>query len=182
LNEEKVLALLQESLMNVRAATPGDAAAIATIHVESWRTAYRGIIPQALLDSLQHEPRRAYWQSKLETDNAEVWVAERNGAALGWIACGEDRDVPEDASRREIHAIYVAPQHYRTGVGTALLNHYFSTLSHPPVAQVFLWVLQNNVAALAFYQQHGFDVTDTKKMISRAGADLVEIKLSKPLA
>jgi hypothetical protein len=36
----------------VRPATPDDADAIASVHVRSWQAAYRGIVPDAMLDAL----------------------------------------------------------------------------------------------------------------------------------
>ena len=167
--------------MPVRAATSEDASAIAMIHIESWRAAYQGIMPQAVLDNLQYESRYAHWKLRLEAENAPIWVAERSGSVAGWMACGPDRDWPEEASRREIHAIYIAPRHYRTGLGTALLRHYFSSLELPAVSCVSLWVLQDNLAAMAFYRQHGFDHTEARKTLSRGGVDLTEVKLTKRL-
>jgi hypothetical protein len=49
----------------IRSATPGDARAIATIHVEAWRAAYRGIVPDEYLDSLSIDGRESTWRQNL---------------------------------------------------------------------------------------------------------------------
>lgn len=43
--------------MNIRKANRDDAPGIAKVHVDSWRTTYKGIIPQSFLDELSYEQR-----------------------------------------------------------------------------------------------------------------------------
>jgi ribosomal protein S18 acetylase RimI-like enzyme len=169
--------------MLVRAATPEDSSAIATIHIESWRAAYKDILPKALLDGLQYEPKRAYWQSTLERGKEQVTVVEHEGQVQGWMLWGEDRDFPGETYRQEVYAIYVAPPYYRKGIGTKLFQHLFSSLNLQQVYCVSVWVLEDNAAAIAFYRHHGFSTTpEASKMIIRGGAELNEIKLWKRLA
>jgi hypothetical protein len=47
--------------MNIRAAEPGDAAGIARVHVNSWRTTYPSILPAAVLASLSYQRRETAW-------------------------------------------------------------------------------------------------------------------------
>ena len=51
--------------MEVRWATADDAAAIAAVHIASWRAAYRGLLPDAVLDSLSLEARTDHWREWL---------------------------------------------------------------------------------------------------------------------
>ena len=37
----------------IRVAEPGDAEAIAECHTATWKTAYRGLLPDAMLDEMQ---------------------------------------------------------------------------------------------------------------------------------
>ena len=53
-------------LVRLRRATVDDAPAIAGVHVRTWQAAYRGLMPQALLDSLTFERRRGWWKGQLE--------------------------------------------------------------------------------------------------------------------
>ena len=52
-------------MTSVRAATPADAAAIAGVHVRSWQAAYRGIVPDEVLDGLSLPDREQRWRSIL---------------------------------------------------------------------------------------------------------------------
>ncbi|WP_157958463.1 GNAT family N-acetyltransferase [Salinicola lusitanus] len=57
----------------VRRATPADAEAIATIHVDAWRHNYRGWIAETTLAGLDVAARAAAWRSQLEA-GAVVYV------------------------------------------------------------------------------------------------------------
>ena len=46
----------------IRPATVDDAAAVAHVHVSSWRSTYRGLMPDAVLDSLSVERRAEFWR------------------------------------------------------------------------------------------------------------------------
>src|SRR3954471_4189823 len=70
----------------IREATLGDASAIARIHVETWRSAYRGIIPAAHLDSLSVEQRTRGWEQNLGENRARVLVAEVDDTVMGWVS------------------------------------------------------------------------------------------------
>lgn len=48
--------------MNFREANIGDAPGIAKVHVDSWRSTYKGIIPQSFLDGLSYEQRTKLWE------------------------------------------------------------------------------------------------------------------------
>ena len=46
-----------EHMVTVREAVPADARAIARVHVDSWRTTYRDIVPDSVLSQLSYEER-----------------------------------------------------------------------------------------------------------------------------
>ena len=113
----------------VREASIGDAAAIAGLHVRSWQTAYRGIVPNAILDGLSIDARRAFWahaigrSSTEPSTDARIWVVEEEGVVRGFAHSRPSRD--EDAARGtgEVHSIYLAPEAWGRGLGTRLLEH-----------------------------------------------------------
>jgi GNAT superfamily N-acetyltransferase len=92
---------------------------IATIHIEAWRVAYRGIIPDEFLRSLSIEQRHAAWQQALEAGHPFTWVAEEGDVALGWISAAASRDVDAGQSTGEIWAVYIDPSHWGEGIGRA---------------------------------------------------------------
>jgi putative acetyltransferase len=76
----------------------------------------------------------------------EVWVAETDGVVAGFTALGTRAGV------EFMEHLYVAPDHQRRGIGTALME---KAKARRP-AGFRLWVFQRNAGARAFYERHGF--------------------------
>ena len=166
--------------MIIRPACLADALRIATIHVEAWQVAYRGIVPDEFLGALSVEQRHAGWQRILETGESLTWVAEDGSMALGWISMGRSRDVNAPLSTGEIWAIYVDPDHWSKGVGRALCAAAEQELRRQGFTDVTLWVLKDNERALQFYVSNGF-IRDSceDRIIERGGKALSEVRMKK---
>lgn len=69
----------------VREARSDDAAAIARVHVDTWRTTYRAIMPAEFLAGLSYENRERQWTRALGDPEANfIFVAEdSSGAVVG---------------------------------------------------------------------------------------------------
>ena len=136
--------------MNVRPATPDDVPAIAEIHVAAWRAAYRGHMPDAYLDSLSVEQRRAMWAGVLARGGpGQIAVVDR-----GFCFYGPSRDGEHGAA--EIYALYVHPDAWRQGAGRALCQHAERHAAALELAKVTLWVLTANEPARRFYERLGY--------------------------
>jgi ribosomal protein S18 acetylase RimI-like enzyme len=166
--------------MIIRSAKPEDALRIATIHVEAWRVAYRGIIPDEYLRSLSIEQRHAAWQQALEAGHPFTWVAEEGDTAVGWISAAASRDVDASHSTGEIWAVYIDPGHWGEGIGRALCDAAEQELRRRGSTEVTLWVLKDNQRALGFYLSNGFfrDACEDR-IIERGGKELREVRLRK---
>jgi ribosomal protein S18 acetylase RimI-like enzyme len=168
--------------MVVRRAKPGDSGAIAEIHVRSWQLAYRGIVPPEYLDSLSVAQRESVWRQRLEGGTLGTSVLEERGEVLGWVSAGQSRDSDALSSTSELWAIYVAPEHWRRGVGQRLWSDAEGQLRRAGFSEVTLWVLKENAGALRFYGANGFVVDPgVEKTVELGGAALIEIRLRKKL-
>jgi GNAT superfamily N-acetyltransferase len=171
------------SAVAIRRAAPADARAIAGVHVSSWQAAYRGLVPDAILDGLSVGSREGGWRERLAraADGASFTiVAEREGAVAGFCSiAAPPRD--DDAGERtaEVAAIYVEPAQWRTGVGAALLRAALDALRADGFGDVTLWVLEGNARGRAFYAQHGFVPDGAKQDL--ADLDVSEIRLRADL-
>src|SRR5258707_9279260 len=101
--------------MPVRSARVEDARKIAGVPVSSWRAAYRGIVPDPLLDSLSVKAWTGLWQERLsragETINLVVVLGER---VIGLISAGPARDNHCYPLRtQEGYPIYLSPEYSR---------------------------------------------------------------------
>lgn len=143
--------------MIIRRATLDDASQIASIHVESWKHAYRGIIPDDYIAGITHESRLNYWEDVLGKDDLAVFVAVDDiRGVLGWAATGRDREEPGAATITEIQAMYVHPEHTRNGIGGLLLEHILNSSIVADTTTVTVWVLEKNEPAVRFYHKQGF--------------------------
>ena len=144
------------SSLHIEPATPADARAIARIHVDAWRAAYPGIVPDAYLAALSVDEREAQWREALSSGAAQMLVARSDGEAVGWVSFGACRDADAPASQGEIWAIYLAPAHIGKGIGRALWLQARTQLRQQGFRSCSLWVFPENAKAIRFYESVGF--------------------------
>ncbi|AOK30743.1 MULTISPECIES: GNAT family N-acetyltransferase [Burkholderia] len=170
--------------MNIRRATLEDAFRVASIHVDSWKKAYREIIPRDYIERITHQTRLTYWKEVLATNNLAVFVyVDDAGNILGWAATGPDREEPDVVTTAEIQAMYVDPEHIGKGIGSRLLEYIVAELVTVGTSRVTVWVLERNEPAMRFYHTRGFLSQPIKSiMVERGGVHLVELKLEMRLA
>lgn len=157
-----------------RRATAADAAAIAALRVDSWRTTYRGVMPDAYLDGMRAEESTAMWLQVLNADlpTIAVFVAEAGselvGFAAGMLLMPEKFDL-----NAELTAIYLKPIAQRGGVGRRLLAMIASTLQLQGATGLLVWVIAGNQAARQFYEQMGAELL-IEQPFTWDGLDLME--------
>lgn len=149
------------SLVVVSASTV-DAPAIARIHVASWREAYRGIVPDAVLAGLSTERRETYWRTALAEGVPQVYVARVDDEVVGWIAVGPCRDDGAERDLAELWALYIEPSYWSRGVGRALWQRARQWLIVEGFRVVSLWVLEDNARAIRFYRAVDFHLDPSR--------------------
>ena len=165
--------------MLVRTANMADAERIAQIHVETWRTAYRGQISDAVLDGLSVERRAAFWRERFTQVGSAVFVAENSGV-IGFCDLVPSRDKDAGQAVGEIVAIYVLSQHWRQGTGRALCDYAWTEARRRGYKAVTLWSLASNSSARRFYEAMGFSLDGAMKTEKASdGSELHEIRFRK---
>jgi GNAT superfamily N-acetyltransferase len=160
-------------LTTVRRATAEDGRAIAEIQVGTWRAAYPHIFPREVLDALSVEEREPLWRRWAEDPDTAVFVAEREGEAVGFASVGAARD--EDArAAGELYAIYVAPAAWGSGAGRALMAAAVAWLSER-FSEAILWVATDNPRARRFYEKGGWVIDATRTDVLR-GVEVPETR------
>jgi GNAT superfamily N-acetyltransferase len=145
--------------VSVRAATPSDARAIAQVHVDSWRAAYPGLIPDQFLKRLSVEGRERQWSDTLSggEDKPLVLVAGWEGELVGFSTVSiPARDSNEGDDVAEIPAIYAAPRAWGRGVGHALMEASVAAMRHARCREAILWAVAGNERAAEFYVSEGW--------------------------
>ncbi len=162
--------------VTIRTAKPTDAAPIARVHVDSWRTTYEGIVPAEYLANLSYRDRESTWSEALATQNSAttILVAETEaGDVVGFASAGPDRDA-NPIYRAELYAIYLLQQHQNRGLGRRLVSAAAHSLQQHGFSSMLLWVLEDNHPARRFYESLGGQRLGSKT-VTIGGADLQEV-------
>jgi GNAT superfamily N-acetyltransferase len=163
--------------ITVRSATPDDAAAIAQAHVLSWRTAYRGLLSDHILDQLSIERRTEFWHGVIEgRGDDRVWVAEVGGVVEGFASTGPARDVDLATGAGELYAIYLRPEAWSIGAGRAMLDVAAADLAARGFSLLVLWVLTDNARGRRFYEAAGWRPDGASRMLDFDGTPIEEIR------
>lgn len=141
--------------VEIRPAVLTDAAGLARVHVETWRTAYQGLIQAATLESLSVAEREPRWLQQIETlaSKAFIHVAELDGQVIGFATGGPERE--KDAHYvGEIYALYLLQAYQRQGLGRQLVAASATSLRAHGLNNLLIWVLRDNPAC-RFYAALG---------------------------
>jgi len=166
------------SQLKLRQAQANDIEAIAGIHVAGWQAAYRGILPDSLLDGLQVSERAALWAEWIVGPGVHTIVADVGERIVGFARSCPARpiaDPPLDAM--EVTHLYVHPSQQRRGTGLALLDRAVDIAGDEEYARIILWVLEANHLARRFYERYGFEPDGARRTDPGfLGSDVVEVR------
>jgi GNAT superfamily N-acetyltransferase len=139
-----------------RKAGPGDAEAVARLHADSWRRHYRGAYADAYLDGDIMAERLAVWSGRLAAAAGTATLLaedQDSGESLGFVHVVLDHD-PEWGSL--VDNLHVTAARQRTGLGRALLGRAArEAAARADSPALYLWVLEQNRPAQAFYAAMG---------------------------
>lgn len=151
-------------------AGPGDADALAKLHVETWRETYTGLLPQGYLGAMDVKRHAKRWRAQLAASvkPAPVLVAEQRGGLVGYCAGGQAR-----AGDAEVFTLYVLRRGQGAGVGGDLIRHMARVLRADGATTLHLWVLASNLRAQAFYRYLG-GASGRSRAVAGWGGGLME--------
>lgn len=137
----------------IRPAAPDDVDAIARVHIASWITTYRGLMPDSVLDNQSFERRRDWWKSVVNERGQQVLVAEEDHQIVGFAYFGAERE-NDPIYRGELYAIYLLSDYQQKGLGRLLVKSSAQGLLGLGMSNMLLWVLSKNPAR-RFYEKLG---------------------------
>jgi ribosomal protein S18 acetylase RimI-like enzyme len=144
-------------MIKIRNVKESDIKSIATIHLECWKKAYAGILPENYLRSLSLASFEKRWTNGMSVNNDVVrLVVLEKSIPIGFIVGLENR-TPEKCpvATGEIWAIYVHPDHWEKGAGKLLFREFQEVMKAKGYKKLFLWVLEKNERGRAFYEALG---------------------------
>ncbi|MGW9413662.1 N-acetyltransferase family protein [Arthrobacter cupressi] len=159
----------------LRTATPDDAETVPRLHLAAWKESYGHLLPkeffetrEATMDESVERHRKALagaYQPVLAHDSAGELVG------MAFAAPSRDDDAP---CSLELQMIYALQRVHGTGVGQALLDAVIGK------DEAYLWVLEDNPRAQAFYRRNGFVPDGRRELLPPEWEELPEIRMVRP--
>lgn len=165
-------------MLTVRQAVPGDAMAVAVVHVRSWQVGYRGLVPDQVLDRMAPEDRVARYDFGPERSGGPLTLVAVDGEALcGFATIGPARS----GTPGELWALYVDPDRWRLGVGRLLIEQARTRLVQRGFKEAILWVMAGNERAERFYRSDGWTPDGGRKRDEHWGVLVDELRYRRDL-
>ncbi|QPQ31673.1 GNAT family N-acetyltransferase [Lysinibacillus sp. JNUCC 51] len=140
--------------MKIRKANIEDAQGIGKVHVDSWRTTYKGILPDDFLNNLSYEQRTELWKKNISDLTNYVLVAENEQDEIIGFATGGTRKTNSVPNATDLTSIYLLEEYQGMGIGKQLLKEIFAYIKLKGYEKVFVEVLADNKTR-NFYEYYG---------------------------
>lgn len=138
---------------SIRLMGPDDVEAVARLHAESWRTAYRGMLSDEYLDTRADADRLRHWTRRLATTSPGAFgvVAAQNGTPIGFAYLIEGGG---DDGATLLDNLHVSPSARGGGIGPRLLDAAArGIVERGWNRRLELWVYTANAGARRFYER-----------------------------
>jgi GNAT superfamily N-acetyltransferase len=156
-------AFREAAIFTVSPASEAGLPDIARLHVASWQTAYRGFVPERILQARNVEASLGGWQATYSQfpDNLSI-VRDEAARGVGFCCAGPVVDVGRSGPFQfEVYGLHVAPQFHRQGIGSLLLNNAFERMAALGCTGAIVWTFENLIQSRRFYEKHGGQVVKT---------------------
>ncbi|WP_346619518.1 GNAT family N-acetyltransferase [Blastococcus montanus] len=162
--------------VSVRPARPDDAVAVARVQGTTWRTAYRAVLPAAVLDAWDDEQVQSTWRAAISAPPSpahRVLVAVEADTVVGFAAV-----VPtgEDAGTAELATLLVEPRWGRRGHGSRLLAAVTDLAAIDATRRLEVWLPESDQASAAFFESAGWVPDGWARTLDTGDAPLRELR------
>jgi GNAT superfamily N-acetyltransferase len=151
-----------EGPVHFRRATTADAAGIASVHLDGWRRAHEGLVPEA------------YFACKSSLGNEEFWRGELELEAA-------DRNDDLDSGTGEVYTLFVTPECWEKGIRSHLIEHVARDLREHRFMRAVFWVLAADEVMRAFAQFMGWRPDGATRHETCGETQVEELRYSRHL-
>ena len=162
--------------VTVRAATADDLDAVWAVARDAWYAAYGGFLePRTVEAGLAQAYDEDVLAAAVEHDDIEFLAAELDGEVVGFASA--ERTWADEV---ELHTLYVNPDRWGEGVGSALLDEALSWAREQDVDRDVAAVFADNAVGRGFLEARGFErgMEATGEVVGRLHA---EYEYERPL-
>lgn len=149
-------------------------------HLRAVRLAALADSPSAFGSTLEREQQYDEERWREWSHNVATFLAFREGIPVGMAGGVAGRVAGDSADERTVVAMWVHPEHRRTGVASALLDAVRSWARDEGATRLILWVTRTNDPAASLYARAGFTPTSESKPLP-SDPSLTEDKLALEL-
>lgn len=174
--------------VSVRPAVPGDAAEIARIQIDTWRTAYAEILPEAVLDTVTLEAASTAWHAAIAgppSQRHHVLVALEGEWRVGFVAVGPADDLEESDDERDttlaIAPLLVEPRWGRRGHGSRLLAAAVDHARVDGMSRAVIWIPEGDSVSREFLVSAGWAPDGLVRALDTGAGELREVRLHTEL-
>lgn len=161
--------------MKIRQARVTDSGSLARVQVDSYRTAYAELLPEAYIARFSYEEQEEDWHALILAEGPDgLFVGETETGEIVGYALGRLTS-PDAPYASELVALHVRQPYQRQGIGRQLLAALADQLSQQGARSLMLWVLAHSPAR-AFYERLGGRQFDEKHWrIDEFDLDVTEV-------
>jgi ribosomal protein S18 acetylase RimI-like enzyme len=171
---------MSEAALVVRTATEDDVPSLARIHVAAWGRAFRGLVPDEVLDSADQAKRAARFVEMLRNPALCIHAAVADHGVVGFCVFGSSRDADAAPWTAEIDGLYVHPDHWRRGVGRLMVDSALEVVRKKSFEALTLWTLESSAQARRFYERIGFQL-DSHRVVTLPTYSRAEVRYRREL-
>ena len=168
----------------MRLARPEDAEAIARVQLVTWRTAYRALLPAAVLDDWDEPAAVDAWRSAVTappTPGHGVLVALDGATVTGFAAFGPaelaaaEEPLPGGPTN-EVTALLVEPRWGRRGHGSRLLAAVADLAEAAGVVRLQMWLPEADEVTARFLAGAGWDADGWVRTLDTGSSPLRQVR------
>ena len=140
--------------LEIKKASKEDIKHISRVYVDSWRTTYRGLVPDDYLKELSYEEAEIRWIDFLNNENEPfIYVATNDIGKIIGFASGKSID--EKNFNGELYSLYLTEECRGLGVGRQLVSAIAKHFIEKDIHTMMVWVMKQNKSGLGFYEHMG---------------------------
>lgn len=162
-------------MIRIRPVRDGDECCFAHIQTESWKAAFKDIVPADILSKCTQTERVTEMYRKLLAEHkGNGYILELDGKphCIAWWDATREKDMPGFA---ELICIHSLRENWRKGCGKMMMERILSDMERAGYSKIMLWVFEDNVRAIRFYEALGF-VASGKKQPALGAVEEMYIK------
>ncbi|NUW69855.1 N-acetyltransferase [Vibrio coralliilyticus] len=161
--------------MELKVAEYSDYERIASLHTQSWKKFYQGLLAADYLKNDVQDERLAIWQTRLINPpfNQHVLLLEEGGLLCGFICAFGNHDFEKGTI---IDALHIDENYRGRGLGVKLIAEMAKWIAqHFPDNGVYLEVIKDNQQAVKFYDHIGGQLVQERMWKAPCGSQVPEL-------